>query len=135
MDAMEDLVGRALPSGTFTLTRERYEQFAQGVEGDPSADPTVDALWILSASEATELLAMADCDIVEDGPMLGGISMDVQRALRLDHEYVTRKQIVGLERKQGKRAGTFDLLKVRAALADDDGEVAAVLTTYVLPRR
>ena len=135
MGAMEDLVGRALPSGTFTLTRERYEQFAESVEGDPSADPTVNALWILSASEATELLALADCDIVNDGPMLGGIAMDVQRELQLDREYVTRKQIVGLERKQGKRAGTFDLLKVRAALADDEGEVAAVLTTYVLPRR
>ena len=135
MAVMEDLVGRALPPGTFTLTRERYEQFAEGVEGDPSADPTIDALWILSASEATELLALADCDIVNDGPMLGGISMEVQRALELDREYATRKQILGLERKHGKRAGTFDLLKVRAALADDDGEVAAVLTTYVLPRR
>ncbi len=132
---MEDLVGRELPPGTFTLTRERYEQFAESVEGDPSADPTVDALWILSASEATELLALADCDIVNDGPMLGGIAMDLQRELHLDREYATHKRIVGLERKQGRRAGTFDLLKVRAALADDEGEVAAVLTTYVLPRR
>jgi hypothetical protein len=132
---MEGLVGRELPSGTFTLTRERYEQFAESVEGDPSADPTIDALWILSASEATELLALADCDIERDGPMLGGISMEVQRALELDREYATRKQILGLERKHGRRAGTFDLLKVRAAIADDDGDVAAVVTTYVLPRR
>jgi hypothetical protein len=132
---MQDLVGRELDPGTFTLTSERNARFAESVLADPGADPTVNALWILSASEAPELLALAGCDIVNDGPMLGGIAMEVHRPLQLDRTYATRKRIVALTRKHGRRTGTFDLLKVRAALSDDEGDVAAVLTTYVLPRR
>src|SRR4051794_16246646 len=83
---MQELVGTELAPGTFTLTRERHAQFAESVLAAPDADPTVNALWILSASEATELLALADCDIVADGPMLGGIAMDVHRPLQLGRE-------------------------------------------------
>jgi hypothetical protein len=135
------MVGTMLGSGTFVLDSERNRRFARSVGGDPEADPTVNALWVLTSgmhelgTGLTELFARAGCDIAADGPMLGGCAMQVTRRLELDRPYRADGEVVGLERKTGRRTGPFDLLRVRTSLHDDAGEVAAATTTYILPRR
>jgi hypothetical protein len=138
---VRELAGTQLPPGTFTLTAEARRRFAEAVLGDPQADPSVDALWILTSGfpglgiDLTEVFALAGCSMVDDGPMLGECAFALHRAIEVDRPYEATGEIVGLERKTGRRAGTFDLLTVRVALSDEAGEAAAATATYVLPRR
>jgi hypothetical protein len=135
------MVGTTLASGTFVLSAERNRRFADSVGADPGADPTINALWLLTSGlheldpNLADLFIQAGCDIDTDGPMLGGSEMTIHRRLELDTEYRADGEVVGLERKTGRRTGVFDLLRVRASLHDDAGELATAVTTYVLPRR
>jgi hypothetical protein len=71
-----------------------------------------------------------------DGPMLGGWSAEVVEPLRVGADYRVRGSVTGAERKQGRRAGVFDLVTVAIDLLGDDGRVhATVCPTYVFPRR
>jgi hypothetical protein len=141
MDRPQRLAGTRLPEGVFILTADDQRRFAHGVGGDPAADATVNALWLITSdlrglgTDLTHVFAMAGCDIVADGPMLGGCEMDFARPIEVDRPYRALGEILGIERKTGRRTGSFDLMRVRVSLADDDGEVAAATTSYVLPRR
>lgn len=135
------MVGSTLGSGTFVLTSERNRRFAQSVGAAPDADPTITALWMLTSgmhelpTDLGTIFAQAGCDIEADGPMLAGTEMTLHRRLRLDTPYRAEGEVLGLERKHGRRTGAFDLLRIRTALLDGEGELAAATTTYVLPRR
>jgi hypothetical protein len=136
-----ELAGTRLPSGTFTLTADARRRFAESVLGDPAADPSVDALWIFTSGfpglgiDLTEVFALAGCSMTEDGPMLGGCELTLTRAIEPDRPYEASGEILGVERKTGRRTGTFDLLRVRVALSDEHGEAASAVATYVLPMR
>ena len=138
---MHELAGTRLPAGTFTLTAQTRRRFADAVLGDPEADPSVDALWIFTSGmpgmgiDLSQVFALVGCSMVEDGPMLGGTEFQLHRRIELDRPYRATGEIVDVERKTGRRAGAFDLLRIRVALADDAGEAAAATTTYVLPVR
>jgi hypothetical protein len=130
-----------LPGGTFTLTADARRRFAGAVLGDPDADPSVDALWIFTSGlhgmgmDLTEVFASAGCSMVEDGPMLGGIDFELTRPIEVDRAYRATGAILGIERKTGRRTGAFDLMRMRVALSDEQGEAAAATTTYILPVR
>ena len=83
-----------------------------------------------------ELCALADFD-VEDGPMLGSVEIDCYaQPLKADVPYRVTGEVVDLERKVGRKAGTFDLLTYRLALRAPDGSgVVSCTNTFVLPRR
>jgi hypothetical protein len=138
---VHELAGTRLPAGTFTLTADARRRFADAVLGDPDADPSVDALWIFTSGlpgmgiDLTGVFALAGCSIVEDGPMLGGIEFELHRPIEVDVAYRATGEILDVERKTGRRAGAFDLLRLRVALSDAAGEAAAATTTYVLPVR
>jgi hypothetical protein len=138
---VHELAGTQLPAGTFALTAGARRRFADAVLGDPDADPSVDALWIFTSGlrgmgiDLVEVFALAGCSMVSDGPMLGGIDFELHRPIEVDVAYRATGEIVDVERKTGRRAGTFDRMRVRVALSDDDGEAAAATTTYILPVR
>jgi hypothetical protein len=129
------------PPGTFVLTEDKRRRFAGAVLGDPDADPSVDALWIFTSGlpgmgiDLVEVFASVGCSMTEDGPMLGGTEFEIHRPIALDVPYRATGRILGVERKTGRRAGAFDLMQVRVALSDEQGEAAAATTTYVLPVR
>lgn len=134
------MVGTMLESGTFVLSSERNRQIARSVGGDADADATINAMWALTSGlhelepGLKGLFAQAGCDIERDGPMLGGIALDLRRPLALDTPYRAEGEVIGLEHKVGRRRGPFDLLTVRTSLYDDQGELAAATTTYIVPR-
>jgi hypothetical protein len=136
-----ELAGTQLPSGTFTLTAEARRRFAESVLGDPAADASVDALWIFTSGfpglgiGLTEVFALAGCSMTEDGPMLGGCEFELHRAIEIEKAYAASGELLGVERKTGRRTGAFDLLRVRVALSDEQGEAASAVATYVLPKR
>src|SRR3954447_10206675 len=130
-----------LPPGTFVLTEAKRRGFAAAVLGDPDADPSVDALWILTSGlpgmgiGLAEVFASVGCSMTEDGPMLGGTEFEIHRPLEAGVPYLATGRVLGVERKTGRRAGAFDLMRLRVALADEHGEAATATTTYVLPVR
>jgi hypothetical protein len=73
--------------------------------------------------------------MIDDGPMLGGIEFELTRPIEVDRAYRATGAILGVERKTGRRTGAFDLMRMRVALSDEQGEAAAATTTYVLPVR
>jgi hypothetical protein len=130
-----------LPGGTFVLTAETRRRFAEAVLGDPDADPSVDALWIFTSglpgmgTDLVEVFASVGCSMTEDGPMLGGTEFELHRPIEVDTPYRASGRILGVQRKSGRRAGAFDLLRVRVELSDEHGEAAAATTSYILPVR
>jgi hypothetical protein len=130
-----------LPGGTFTLTADARRRFAAAVLGDPDADPSVDALWIFTSGlqgmglNLTEVFATVGCSMTEDGPMLGGVEFELTRPIEVDRPYAATGAILSVDRKTGRKTGAFDLMRMRVALSDDQGEAAAATTRYILPVR
>jgi hypothetical protein len=132
------LAGTSLPEGSFTITADEQARLADalGSEGD-GAHP----VWAYIATQrgigigVAELCALADFDVA-DGPMLGSVELTYAGRIEVDVPYRVTGEVVGVERKQGRKAGTFDVLTFRERLIDPAGaEVAAATNTFILPRR
>lgn len=134
------LADTELPGSTFVVAPEDDRRYAEVVAGRAEDDESANPLWAFIAAltgtglDITGLFALADCDVAQDGPMLGACDLEYARPLEVERPYRVEAVIAGLERKHG-RSGAFDLMRVRAALSDEAGEVATCLTTYVIPRR
>jgi hypothetical protein len=136
----EHLAGRELPEGAFTITREEELRLAEALDSPPDASHP-HPVWAFIATqrgiglEVDELCALADFDIA-DGPMLGSVELTYARPLELDTAYRVTGEIVGVERKQGRRTGVFDVLTFSERLVTPHGEVIATSTSrFILPRR
>jgi len=72
----------------------------------------------------------------EDAVRAGGYRWTLHQPLRVDTAYRCSGRLLKTERKQGRRAGTMDLMTFRIELADEDtGEpVATADTTCVFLR-
>jgi hypothetical protein len=136
---LEHLPGMELPAGSFTVTPEDQAQLAASLgRGAPEGAHPV---WAYIATQrgigisVADLCALADFD-VDDGPMLGSVEMTYSRPLELGVEYRVTGEVVGIERKHGRKAGTFDVMTFRERLLAPDGaEVASTTNTFILPRR
>jgi hypothetical protein len=131
--------GTTLPAGSFTITVGEQERLAGALGG--SGFEGAHLVWAYIATQrgigisVAELCALADFD-VQDGPMLGSVEMTYSRPLELGVEYRVTGEVVGIERKHGRKAGTFDVMTFRERLlAPDGGEVASTTNTFILPRR
>jgi hypothetical protein len=127
-----------LPAGAFTITASDQAQLAAALGTDASADPH--PIWAYIATQrgigigVAELCALADFDVA-DGPLLGSVELIYSAPIEVGVEYAVTGEIVGIERKHGRKAGTFDVLTFRERLVAPDGaEVASTTNTFILPR-
>jgi hypothetical protein len=136
---LEHLPGTELPAGSFTITAAEQAELeaALGRGANAGAHP----VWAYIAAQrgigigVAELCALAGFD-VGDGPMLGSVELTYGGELELDVEYRVTGEVVSIERKHGRRAGTFDVLTFRERLLAPGGaEAASVTNTFILPRR
>ena len=68
--------------------------------------------------------------------MFGEAEIEQRIPLRIGESYEVRGGITGVVRKEGRRAGVFDIVTLRLELVDAEGEVAGVSTnSFVFPRR
>lgn len=137
----EHLPGTSLSEGSFTITSKEAGDLEEAIHASPSADGGVHPIWVYIATQrgidvsVAELCALADFDVA-DGPMLGSVQIDCAGPLQVDVPYRVTGEILDLERKVGRKAGTFDLLTYRLVMsAPGDVTVAACTNTFVLPRR
>jgi hypothetical protein len=137
---LEDLPGKELSAGSFTIPAGENSDLAGLLEGPVPEGDAAHPLWAYIATQRgidvgiAELCAMADFD-VNDGPMLGSTKLTYDKPLKVGVEYAVNGEIVDIVRKEG-RSGTFDILTFRERLIEPGGEQAASATnTFILPRR
>lgn len=137
----EHLPGTVLSEGSFTITAQEARDLERAMHAGPARDGETHPIWGYIATQRgigvsiAQLCALADFD-VEDGPMLGSVEIDFGEPLRSGVSYRVTGEVVDLERKVGRRAGTFDLLTYRLTMSAPGGVPAATVTnTFVLPRK
>ncbi len=82
-----------------------------------------------------ELFALVSAS-AEDGPMFGEAEIELRRPLQVGATYAVSGGITGVERKEGRRAGAFDIVTFRLELTGEGGETVAVSTnSFIFPRR
>lgn len=140
-EAMQELVGRELPGGTFDV--EHYRNWlTNDVIGSPQrSDDLAHPLFCYYAAmggmglSIAELFALAHSS-ADEGPMFGECDMEVLVPLRTGVRYEVRGEITGVKRKQGGAIGTFDLLTFRLEVTAPGGEIAGVCTnSFIFPRQ
>jgi hypothetical protein len=136
---LEHLPGTELPAGSFTITAEDQAQLADAL--GRGATEGAHPVWAYIATQrgigisVADLCALADFD-VDDGPMLGSVELTFGGEIELGVEYRVTGEVVSIERKQGRKAGTLDVMTFRERLLAPDGaEVASTTNTFILPRR
>lgn len=139
----EHLPGTTLSAGTFTITAREDADLRTAIEAPArsSEDENAHPIWCYFATQrgidvsVAELCQLADFD-VNDGPMLGTVELEYHAPVKIDTAYRVTGQVVGLERKVGRKTGTFDILKYSLALSTPTGTpVASATNTFILPRR
>jgi len=140
MGEFDHLDGHPLPEGEFTVTAEEDRRLREAI-GAGADGGGAHPVWAYIATQrgigisVGGLCELADYDI-HDGPMLGSSELEYAGDVRIGVPYRVRGEIVGVVRKQGRKAGTFDVLTYRERLVGPGDELVATATnTFILPRR
>jgi len=134
------LPGTRLPEGRFTITAEENARLVRALGGRGLSEGEAHPVWGYIATQrgigidVADLLALAAFDIA-DGPMLASCMLTFAIPLRVNREYRVEGEVVGVERKDGRRAGMFDLLTVEERLLEGERLAATVRNVFVLPRK
>lgn len=137
---LDALAGTKLPEGRFTISDEENGRLVQALRSGPLENDEAHPVWGYIAAQrgigiaVSELLALAGFNVA-DGPMLASCTLTFTEPLQVGREYRVEGEVVGLERKHGRRAGVFDLLTVEERLVVGDRASASVRNVFVLPRR
>lgn len=134
-----DLVGREVPGGSWTLEPWRAWLVADALVDDPWDEvPHPVLAWMAGVGG----MGMSWDDLfawfgarAEDGPMFGEHRTSIHRALEIGATYDVTGRIVSVERKVGRRAGTFDIVGYELDLHRGAIHVARCYNSIVFPRR
>lgn len=141
VEELEALVGHRFPGGTYRV--EPYVSWlTNDVVGAPQRNDGVahpmfcyyGALAGMGIS-LDELFALAHAT-ADDGVMFGEAEIDLRQPLRSGVDYAVSGSIASVTRKEGKKAGVFDIVAFELELHDPSGALAAVSwNSFVFPRR
>lgn len=136
------LIGHEFPGGEFSVEEHERWLSHEAMKSPPIKPPLLHPVWVLLGSlrgmgmTIEELVALAD--VSPDGVLFGETELEQLEPLRTGVRYAVSGRIVSLERRQGKRAGTFDVLAFRMEISgtgDDEGRLAASSTQSFLIMR
>lgn len=131
-------VGHRLPGGTFRV--EGYErEVSHAAVGAPAIDGALlHPVWIvlgaLRGMGTTLGEVLSHVDASEHGTLFGEATFDQLRPLEADVDYRVEGAIEDVVRRQGRRAGPFDVVTLRFAISDADGDVAVATQAFIVPR-
>jgi hypothetical protein len=136
-----NVVGAPLPGGRVTITAAENDAVCRLLRTQPAWDGTAHPLLAFVAMQGAmgvsveELLALAGA-LAADGPMVGSYGLQQAAKLVIGREYEVTGEIVGLERKIGRKTGPFDILSFRLTIGvSGEPPVATSLSSWILPRR
>lgn len=149
----QDRVGHRFPGGAVTVPHWENWLFCDAVLADHPAHRSAEAARELGypapvvhpglvyfacvrGAQITfaDIFALMDFD-ENDGPMFGEQRMTFSEPVFEGIEYRAEGRITGVVRKEGKRAGVFDIVSFEITLARDGHEVVGSTSSFVLPRR
>ena len=141
VEELEALVGTSFPGGSYTIQPYRHWLMLDVVEAPPLGEGTAHPMEVYYGALAgmgisvDELFALVGAR-AEDGPMFGEAEIELHRPLRVGATYSVSGGITGVVRKEGRKAGVFDIVTFRLELTGEDGEPAAASTnSFIFPRR
>jgi hypothetical protein len=141
LQELEALVGKPFPGGSYTIEPYRHWLFSDASGAAPTNEGVAHTMEVYYGALAgmgfsvDELFALVGAS-ADDGPMFGEATMEVERPLEVGATYTVTGGIVDVTRKEGRKAGVFDIVTFRLELADAGGAVTAVSTnSFIFPRR
>lgn len=137
--SLHSLVGREFPGGSYTLEPWRAWLLADALGDDPSeAQPHPVMAWMAAVGGMgitwDELFGWFEAT-ADDGPMFGEHQTTLHMPLRSGATYRVSGKITSVDRKEGRRAGAFDIVGYELYLHDEQEHVATCWNSLVLPRR
>ena len=84
--------------------------------------------------DLVEFFGIIGADL-DDGVLFGQGDLTYHRPMEYDVDYAVRGRIAEVERKHGRRTGTFDLVTLELELCDEEGVLVVSKETYVFPRQ
>ena len=139
---LEKIVDTPFPGGRFTIEPYEHWLLCDVVQGERPANNVAHPLYAYNAALAgmgisvDELFTMCGAT-AEDGPMFGEHETEIREPLKVGATYDVTGRITKVDRKEGRKAGVFDLVFFELDIADPDtGDVKAVVrNSFVFPRR
>jgi hypothetical protein len=144
LDQLDSLPGRAFPGGSFLITAQEDATMREVVGAPPRAGDVAHPIWMFAGPQRAMGITVDDLfgwcgSCAADGPMLGETRLAMPRPLRIGLRYDVTGGIVAATRKQGRRAGVFDIVTFELNLASADpadaGTTWQARTSFVFPRR
>ena len=141
IEDLEALVGTEFPEGSYTI--EPYEHWlcADAVLSPPLPEGVAHPMYGYYVAirgmgkSLDEIFADAGSSAAE-GPMFGEAGLEFSAPLQVGATYTVRGRYTSAVRKEGKRAGVFDIVGFELDIVDDAGDVVAKsANSFVYPRR
>ena len=149
----QDRVGHRFPGGTVTVPHWENWLFCDSVLADHPAHRSPEAARALgypapvvhpglvyfacvrgARISIADIFALMDFD-ERDGPMFGEQRMEFEGPVFEGFEYAAEGGITAVTRKEGRRAGVFDIVTFEITLAREGRRVVGSTSSFVLPRR
>jgi hypothetical protein len=135
-DQLETLPGRAFPGGSFLITAQEDATMRDVVGAPPRTGDVAHPIWMFAGPQRAMGISIDDLfgwcgSSAADGPMLGETQLTMPGPLLVGHRYAVTGGIVAATRKQGRRAGVFDIVTFELNLAGG----GQCRTSFVFPRR
>jgi acyl dehydratase len=141
LQELEALVGKPFPGGTYTIEPYRHWLFTDASGIEPTSEGVAHPMEVYYGALAGMGMSVDDLFTLvhasaADGPMFGEAEIEVVKPLQIGATYSVSGGIVGVTRKEGRKAGVFDIVTFRLELRDADGALAAISTnSFIFPRR
>ena len=139
-DDYSHLAGHRFPGGTYTLDGYVSWLWEDCILADHDAQVAHPSLGYFIAMGGIgvsigEIMALLDGS-PDSGVMFGENELDLRGALRPGSTYECAGEIVSVERKSGRRAGTFDKLLFRIEVREQGRDDVLVVCTssWIFPR-
>ncbi len=133
LEEMRRLVGYRFPGGSYTI--EHWENFLvhDATRGGPPTADLAHPIYAFNAPLAAMGMSFQDffdlCRAESNEAIrAGGYDFEYHKPLREGVTYQVTGSILGVDRKRGRRAGLFDLVRFRLDMVDEDGDVAVTAT-------
>jgi hypothetical protein len=136
------VIGHRFPGGTTVvppwMNRLWGEAVGAGEDPGPYVHPVLVYYAAVQGSGVTfqDIFDLLDGD-ADSGIMVGEQRFEFTRPLEVDKEYAVEGGIVDVVRKEGRRAGVFDIATFELRVLEPGGTepVAVSTTSFVFPRR
>lgn len=139
--ALMSVVGHRFPGGRFTVAPYEHWLTCDVVGAPPSREGVAHPMFVYYAAlggmgiNLDALFGLVGA-VADDGVMFGEAAIDIITPLQVGATYDIRGAVTDIVRKQGRRAGVFDVVTFALDVVDTAGTVVGRSTnSFVFPRR